>query len=199
MSCASARSSFWARSRSTSMAPSANFSVAFPSFPALGDEVSLTSQGDLREIYAASGAATACIGRVHQQATLPAHVRINDLLGKHFAVLGTTGSGKSCAVTVILKALLSENPHARVLLLDPHNEYSPAFGDAAQRLDPASTFELPYWLFNFDELCEIVLGDDELRTAQASILAEAIVEAKLRFLNYKSTTRSRSTRRRPIG
>ena len=155
-------------------------------FPALGDEVFLTTQGDMREIYACPGSATACIGRVHQ-ATLPAHVKINDLLGKHFAVLGTTGSGKSCAVTVILKALLSENRHARVLLLDPHNEYSDAFGDVAQRLDPASTFELPYWLFNFDELCEVILADDELRSAQTSILAEAIVEAKLQFIGFKKS------------
>ena len=73
-------------------------------FPALGDEVALTTQDDLREIYAVSGPATACVGRVHQQESLPAHVQINDMLGKHFAVLGTTGSGKSCAVTVMLKA-----------------------------------------------------------------------------------------------
>jgi DNA helicase HerA-like ATPase len=156
-------------------------------FPALGDEVFLATQGDLREIYASPDSATACVGRVHQQATLPAHVRVNDLLGKHFAVLGTTGSGKSCAVTVLLKALLSGNPHARVLLLDPHNEYSQAFGDVAQQLDPASTFQLPYWLFNFDELCEVVLSDDDLRSAQASILAEAVVEAKLQFVNFKES------------
>jgi DNA helicase HerA-like ATPase len=102
-------------------------------------------------------------------------------------VLGTTGSGKSCAVTVILKALLRESQHARILLLDPHNEYAQAFGSVAQCLDPTSTLELPYWLFNFDELCEVVIGDDELHSAQATILGDAIVDAKQKFVNFKSS------------
>lgn len=163
----------------------ADFQRGVSVYPALGDEVYLTTQDDVRGVYAAPRSRTACIGTVHQQASLPAYVKINDLLGKHFAVLGTTGSGKSCAVTVILKALLRENPCARILLLDPHNEYSQAFGAVAQRLDPADTLELPYWLFNFDEFCEVVIDDDELRCGQTSILAEAITEARRKFVNYR--------------
>ena len=138
-----------------------------------------------------------CIGSLHHDRSLPAFIKTDDLLGKHFAVLGTTGSGKSCAVTVILKSLLRENPHARVLLLDPHNEYAQAFGEEALVLDPAVTLDLPYWLFNFDELCEVFIGDDEARSSQATILAEAIVAAKQIFLRARTNTASRSTRRRP--
>jgi DNA helicase HerA-like ATPase len=87
---------------------------------------------------------------------------------------------------VILKSLLRENPHARMLLLDPHNEYAQAFGEEALVLDPAVTLDLPYWLFNFDELCEVVIGEDEFRTGQATILAEAIVAAKQNFLKGKT-------------
>jgi DNA helicase HerA-like ATPase len=66
--------------------------------------------------------------------------------------------------------------------LDPHNEYASAFGEVAQVLDPADSLELPHWLFNFEELCEVVIGGDELRSAQATLLAEAIIAAKLKFL-----------------
>jgi DNA helicase HerA-like ATPase len=158
-------------------------------FPRLGNEVAFATQDDLQQIYACPAISSACIGALHHDRSLPAFVKTDDLLGKHFAVLGTTGSGKSCAVTVILKSLLRENPHARVLLLDPHNEYTQAFGDQAMVLDPAVTLDLPHWLFNFDELCEVFIGNDEARQAQATILAEAIVAAKQIFLKGKNEYR----------
>jgi uncharacterized protein len=166
-------------------APGFQRGVSF--FPALGNAVCLTTQDDLRQVYACSAASTARIGCVHQDDTLPAYIKIDDLLGKHFAVLGTTGSGKSCAVTVVLKAILREDPQSRILLLDPHNEYAMAFGESAQILDPAGNLELPYWLFNFDEICEVVIGSDsDMQAAQTTILGEAIVAARAKFAGPKS-------------
>ncbi|HWE72445.1 MAG TPA: DUF87 domain-containing protein [Stellaceae bacterium] len=155
-------------------------------FPRLGNDVALGTQDDLQQIYACPAISSARIGSLHHDRSLPAFVKTDDLLGKHFAVLGTTGSGKSCAVTVILKSLLCENPHARMLLLDPHNEYAQAFGEKALVLDPAVTLDLPYWLFNFDEICEVVIGENEFRAAQVTILGEAIVAAKQIFLRDKT-------------
>ena len=54
-------------------------------------------------------------------------VKIDELLGKHFAVLGTTGTGKSCAVALILRRILEINPQAHILLLDVHREYAQSF------------------------------------------------------------------------
>ena len=48
-------------------------------------------------------------------------------LGKHLAILGTTGTGKSCTTALILRSILEKNPAAHILLLDPHNEYATAF------------------------------------------------------------------------
>lgn len=155
-------------------------------FPKLGTPVYASTPQDLQQVLACPGVAASRIGSVFQDRSLPAYVRVNDLLGKHFAVLGTTGSGKSCAVTVILKAVLRESTRARILLLDPHNEYSQAFGATAHALDPAANLDLPHWLFNFDELVEIVLGNEgEERAAQAMILAEGIMSARKRFLGDK--------------
>ncbi|HXP30077.1 MAG TPA: DUF87 domain-containing protein [Stellaceae bacterium] len=167
--------------------PDSGFQRGVSFFPAIGTSVCLTTRDDLCQIYACPAVPTARVGYVHQDSRLPAYVKIDDLLGKHFAVLGTTGSGKSCAVTVVLKAILRENQQSRILLLDPHNEYAQAFGEQAQVLDPATTLELPYWLFNFDEICEVVVGTEtDSRAAQVTILGDAIVAARSKFAGPKA-------------
>ncbi|MFN8734374.1 MAG: helicase HerA domain-containing protein, partial [Hyphomonadaceae bacterium] len=75
------------------------------------------------------------VGRLSQNAEIPATISVNDLLTRHFAVVGTTGVGKSCALTLLVRQCLSVKPELRVLLLDPHNEFSGAFGSLAQVLD----------------------------------------------------------------
>jgi hypothetical protein len=148
-------------------------------FPALDDPVYLASAEDIAQIYAPPSVATAPVGWIHQSATVPAYLLIDDLLGKHFSIVGTTGSGKSCAVATILNAIIERNPYAHVLLLDPHNEYATAFGDQAVVLSPGDQLHLPYWLFNFDELSEIVIGTAEHnKLEQMKILAEAILASK---------------------
>ena len=64
------------------------------------------------------------IGTIHQDAAVPAYILTNELFGKHFSIVGTTGSGKSCVVATILRAVIERNPHAHVMLLDPHGEYA---------------------------------------------------------------------------
>ncbi len=151
--------------------------------PTLGDSVFLASKEDLGRVYAPSAVDTVCIGTIHQDEALPAFVETDNLLGKHFAILGTTGSGKSCAVALTLQAILECHQNAHILLLDPHNEYSRAFGEMAEALSP-SNLKLPYWLFTFDEITEVILSDNyQSRTAETAILSEAIPEAKRRFLS----------------
>ena len=152
-------------------------------FPALGDAVYLATPDDLARVYSRDEPAAMRIGAIHQDRSLPASIVVNDLLGKHFAVLGTTGTGKSCAVTLILHSILERHPNAHVVLLDPHGEYAPAFSDMAELLDP-TTLELPYWLLNFEEIEEIVLGTGEPaadRPSAANILRDLILAAKRRY------------------
>lgn len=149
--------------------------------PALGDDVFAASPEDLRLVYARPNVPSAPIGTMHQDPDLPAFVAIDELLGKHFAILGTTGCGKSCAVAVILHAILDRHANGHVLLLDLHNEYAHAFADRAEVLS-ASELELPHWLLNFDEIREIFVSKDSDRpAAEAAILREAIVDAKRRY------------------
>lgn len=150
-------------------------------FPSLGDEVYSTSQEDLRQVYARPAVSTVRVGTIHQDRALPAYIATDDLLGKHFAILGTTGSGKSCAVALILQSILDEHPNGHILLLDPHNEYGHAFGERAEVLSP-SNLRLPYWLFNFEEITEIIIGQNqEAKIAETALLNEYIPIAKRQY------------------
>lgn len=146
--------------------------------PSLDRPLYATTSADLARVYAAPSQTSVKVGVIHQDATLPAHVLTDELLGKHFGILGTTGSGKSCAVVLLLRAILDQHPNAHVLMLDPHNEYTKAFGDRAEILD-TKTLELPYWLLNFSELMEVLFGAraDE-GSAEAAILGDMIPQAK---------------------
>ena len=79
---------------------------------------------------------------------MPARIDVDEMLSKHFAVLGTTGVGKSSAVALLLQQILQARPDLRVLLLDVHNEYGRCFGERAQVLNP-SNIKLPFWLYQF--------------------------------------------------
>ncbi|HVC53157.1 MAG TPA: DUF87 domain-containing protein [Stellaceae bacterium] len=146
-------------------------------FPALEDPVDLASRHDIAEVYAPPQVTTTPVGTIHQDATVTAYLLVDDLLGKHFSVVGTTGSGKSCAVATILRAVISRMPNAHVLLIDPHNEYSSAFGSQAIVLSPSDGLHLPYWLFNFEELAELVLGRSH-DIEQVKVLSDAVLAAK---------------------
>jgi DNA helicase HerA-like ATPase len=148
-------------------------------YPPLGAAVTTVTLRDLAKVYARPRTSNVHIGRLRHNQKVPAFVVTDSLLGKHFAVLGTTGAGKSCAVTVILRSILAEHPKGHVVLLDPHNEYSSAFADMAELLNP-SNLQLPYWLLNFEEISHILVGVDagEQRFTQLAILKDAIVQAK---------------------
>jgi len=162
----------------------ARFRRGITAYPALGDTVFSVGHADLASVYAPPAASTIRIGTVHQDRSRPVRIAPDELLGKHFALLGTTGCGKSCAVTLILKALLESHPNAHVVVLDPHNEYAKAFGASAEVLGP-DTLNLPYWLLNGEEIASVILGaKHDLRNTDTicAILNEFIPIAKRAFM-----------------
>ncbi|MBF0093209.1 MAG: DUF87 domain-containing protein [Alphaproteobacteria bacterium] len=150
--------------------------------PMLGARVMGANSDDIGRVYAKPSAVTLRIGAIHQDRAVPAYILPNETLGKHFAVLGTTGSGKSCTVALLLRAILTKNPNGHVVLLDPHAEYAHAFGDLTEVIDP-STLSLPCWLLNFEETVAVMViaGAAAEREAQIGILKEAILQAKRKF------------------
>ena len=157
------------------------FERGISSYPLPGQPIYLATVDELRRVYSKPDKATVQVGTVSQARGLPVHLLLDELLGKHFAVLGTTGSGKSCAVTLILEGILRDYPYGHIILLDPHNEYSRAFGNRAKVIDP-TTLEIPHWLLNFEESIEIFVGRTEhAATSQTNILKDAILKARRDF------------------
>ncbi len=148
-------------------------------YPALGDRVRVASNYELDLAFCGNDPSTVRVGSIHQDSSIAAMVRVDDLLGKHFAILGTTGTGKSCTTALILRAILSKNPNAHLVLLDPHNEYAKAFGDWAEVISPRN-LQLPLWLLNFEEAIEVLVGDSK-KKAEIEILQELIPIAKSRY------------------
>ncbi|MEM7024987.1 MAG: DUF87 domain-containing protein, partial [Pseudomonadota bacterium] len=158
------------------------FQRGVSSYPPLDAPVTTVTLRDLAKVYARPRSSNVHVGRLRHNRKVPAFVLTDSLLGKHFAVLGTTGAGKSCAVTVILRSILDDHPQGHIILLDPHNEYASAFGDKAELLNP-SNLQLPYWLLNFEEIAHVLIGGkgNEHAYAQGLILKEAILRAKKQF------------------
>jgi DNA helicase HerA-like ATPase len=149
-------------------------------YPALGDRVRVASREELELAFCGEKKNSVRVGCIRQDPSISAMVHVDDLLGKHFAILGTTGTGKSCTTALILRAILQKNPNAQMVLLDPHNEYATAFGDWGEVVSQRN-MQLPYWLLNFEELIEVLIGNTPDRKAEIEILQELIPMAKSRY------------------
>jgi DNA helicase HerA-like ATPase len=149
--------------------------------PSLDAIVHTATEADTAIVYALDDRRAVTVGTIHQNNGVVARVSVDDMLGKHFAMLGTTGTGKSCALTLVLKRILGQNPNGHILLLDPHGEYGRAFGAQAEHLT-VDTFRLPYWLCNFEELTEVLFGHEKADAGmEIMYLRELVLAAKLAF------------------
>jgi DNA helicase HerA-like ATPase len=166
-------------------------------YPAIGDAVELLSREHLQLIYSSFDGRPMKIGDVQEDGGVPALIDADGLISKHFAVLGSTGVGKSSGTAVILNELMSAKPDVRMLLLDVHNEYSASFGTRATIVDPM-TLKLPFWLFNFEEFTDAIYGGRPAIMEELDILAELIPLAKASYSNIKSgVERTPLARRNP--
>jgi len=155
----------------------ARFRRGVSTYPTLHDEVQLAARDELAALFAANGSASVRIGVVKQDVAIPATVSVNDLFSRHCAILGTTGSGKSCAITLMLSAVLARYRHGHIVVLDPHNEYSHCFGGDAVVFD-TSSLTLPYWMLTFEELVEILYPGRMNCAEEIEILGDLIPLAK---------------------
>lgn len=170
--------------------PSARFARGVTTYPAIGDAACAITPEDLQVIYDVGGADAIEIGALQQGDGLPALINVDEMLSKHFAVLGTTGVGKSSGVAVILREILARRPDLRIFLIDPHNEYGHSFGDRAQTITPAN-MKLPFWLFNFEEIVDVLYRGRPTVEEELEVLAEVIPIARRM---YGATNRESSER-----
>ena len=148
----------------------------------------------MRLVYNIAGSNTIDIGHLQQDSTIGAYINVDEMLSKHFAVLGTTGVGKSSGVAVILRKILAARPELRIFLLDGHNEYGRCFDDQAQILNPGN-LKLPFWLFNFEEIVDVIFGARPGVEEEVAILAEVIPLAKGMYQQYRASAERLTVRK----
>lgn len=158
----------------------AYFQRGVSEYPTIGDMLLTLGTDELELIHSIHDAETIDVGRLKLDSELPAYINFDDMLRKHFAILGATGVGKSSAVALILRKILEKGTNLRILLFDPHAEYGHSFGDMANVLLPQN-LRLPFWLFNLDELSEVLFRGHPNVEREIEVLAELLPRAKARF------------------
>ncbi len=147
-------------------------------YPIPGALIFPATTDDLRQIYASDGRSAIQIGTVYPTKDIRAGIYIDAMLGKHFALLGSTGTGKSTSAALILHRICQAAPQGHIVMIDPHGEYSAAFRNTGQIYD-VSNLQMPYWLLNFEEHCEVLLrsSGNELQEDK-DILAKCLLAAR---------------------
>ncbi|WP_424932554.1 ATP-binding protein [Amaricoccus macauensis] len=165
-------------------------------YPAIGDPVEMIGHEELNLIFATGGQRSIRIGQITEAESTPAYVDVDQMLSKHFAIVGSTGVGKSSATTKILNEMTESRKDLRVLMLDVHNEYTQAFGARATAIG-AQNLHLPYWLFNFEEITDVIYGGKPAAPEEVEILQELIPVAKGLYASQSSAEGPTIEKRRP--
>ena len=160
----------WMRVELVGEAVGGNFERGISQYPNIGDFVHLATEEHLRRVYDIRGQEHVTIGTLSSAESISAKVALNELVTRHSAILGSTGSGESTTVASLLRSITTVAKgdvsylSARVLLLDVHGEYSEPLADLAQvfSVEPQHSGQrplfIPYWALGTDHLLEFLTG-----------------------------------------
>lgn len=153
-------------------------------YPTTGDKVHLVTINDLDIIYGGYEEANSItVGNISVSESLDAKIDLDKLISRHCAIVGSTGSGKSNSVSVLLEAIAKRNfPSSRILVIDPHGEYNDALSKFCRVIetkpqDNKNKLYIPFWALPFNELMKIFSGS--LTDANREYIREKVVEAKV--------------------
>ena len=136
------------------------------------------------------------LGQLSLNKTTPMKVNGDRFFSKHIAIVGSTGSGKSCAVSRILQDVVGiaddknsnrgKQNNSHIVVFDIHDEYTAAFtlesdqDFSLNRLD-VDSLQLPYWLMNSEELESMFIESNEQNSHnQVSQFKQAVILNKER-------------------
>ena len=149
-------------------------------YPVPGTRVYPVDSHDLKQMFATEDRVHIEVGTVYPTSDIRAALYVDALLGKHFALLGSTGTGKSTATALILHRICELAPHGHIVMIDPHGEYAEAYKDSGAIFD-VGNLAMPYWLMNFAEHCEVfVTAGGDQRQIDCDILAKCLYQARAR-------------------
>ena len=153
------------------------FEKGIASFPPVGADVYMTDDSDMTTLFSTYAQFGFAIGDISGYLGERQYIDPNKFFGKHIALLGSTGSGKSTAVSSILqKVQMFSNTH--VIVLDIHNEYKAAFRDFGNIIN-ITDLELPHWFMNFEEMREAFVDESESSAqSQEMLLKDLVLNSK---------------------
>lgn len=159
------------------------FERGFQQSPNTGDKVHLVTISDLELIYNSQNSeCSITIGNLSVSESLNARLDLDKMVSRHCAILGSTGSGKSNSVSIILKSIAEKKfSSARVLVIDPHGEYNEVLKSDSNLITLNSTeannkLVVPFWALPFDELIKTFSGN--LTDQNKEYIREKVVEKK---------------------
>ena len=154
-------------------------------YPTIEDEVHLVTQHDMKLIYSSKDIErTITVGHVAVTFGIPGRLDLGKFVTRHSAIVGSTGSGKSNLVAVLLEAIATQGfSSSRVLMIDPHGEYASTIGDNGyvfklypDKKSKEKPLYVPFWALPFDELRQISLGS--MQPASEATIYDEITDRK---------------------
>jgi Helicase HerA, central domain len=164
---------------------SIQFERGVSTFPLPQQRLYLTPRSELRQLYGQQAESAFELGEHVGAGGAKCFADINALACSHTAILGSTGTGKSAAVAAVVHGIVglkesTEQWSPRVVILDPHDEYSKAFPNCLKLATDDRTLSLPYWLLSFEETIALVIGHSEhAATSQTNILRNALIDVRI--------------------
>jgi hypothetical protein len=154
------------------------FSRGVGTYPRAGNLAYPMSSPESARVFSGDDRAHIHIGVVYPTANVRAALLFDTFLSKNFAIVGSTGTGKSTSTALILHRIIEKAPEGHVVMIDPHGEYAKAFEHTGMVFN-VENLELPYWLLNFEEHCEVLLtSDGAARDMDRDILAHCLQMAR---------------------
>jgi len=157
-------------------------------FPTPGAEVHIVTASTLEVLFSQYAAAKFKVGQLSASESVDVFIDPDAFFGRHAAILGQSGSGKSWTVTSFIQSTLKTMPNAHIIILDLHGEYGskdwdpdtkPPFPEHQVNCIKASDLEIPYWLLTYEELIELLIDlDDPNASVQIAFLRGALLELK---------------------
>lgn len=151
-------------------------------------KVKPASHEDVRKIYSIDDPKRKfCFSKLAKKDDIEVNIDGNKFFNKHFAIIGSTGSGKSHAVSTILQQAIKEKNddsfelnNSHIVLFDIHGEYKRAF-PTANHID-SENIKIPYWLFDSEELADLFIESNEMNSHnQVSQFRYAVTENKKHY------------------
>jgi DNA helicase HerA-like ATPase len=157
-------------------------------YPIAGAEVHVVNEDDIKTIFVKFRSQGYSVGNLSTHSSLDVCLDPGALFGRHFAILGQSGAGKSWTVTNLLQRALKVMPNAHIILLDLHGEYSwkdrdgnrhYAFEKGTVRHIDARELEMPYWLMTFGELVDLFIDrTDDNASTQIAFLRDSVFDLR---------------------